>query len=919
MIRPEILIVSHDIVAAQMAGPGIRYRGLARVLARSFNVTLAVPGDSDLDDEPFALWPYRRDEWATLAPAAHRARVIIAPGDSLADFAALEGLPGPLVVDGYDPHTLETLAMWRGEAPAFQDVQHGARLEILRRQCRAADFLICASERQRDWWLGQMEQAGRINPRTYGADPSLRSLVDVVGFGLPAEPPQARRPVIRGVWPGVGTADELLLWGGGLWQWLDPLTALRAVRRLVDGGRDRVRLVFPGTRHPNPNVPHMSMHEQAMALAEELGLAGVHVFFGDWVPFQDWPSVLLEADVGLSLHPDTVEARLAFRCRVLDYVWAGLPSVLTRGDATAELVAGRGLGTLVDFGDDAAVANGIAALLDRPLPEARFEAARRELTWEQAAAPLVSFCRQPHRAADRGRGSAMQPGAPVRATPGAVTPREEDERGTTMPKPASNISVIVLTWNGQDYIVDCLEALLAQDPAPLELIVVDNASTDGTPDLVAQRFPQVTLIRNQRNLGFAAGNNVGLRAATGQTLVLLNQDTQAHSGFLAAMAEAMEEPGVGLAGCKLLYPDGTIQHAGGFVYGPRGEPEHVGCGAPDDGRFDERTEPDFVTAAAVAISRACLAEIGPLDEGFAPAYYEDVDWCYRARAAGWRVVYEPRAVVTHHEGASADRISYGYVLSVNHGRVRFLLKHWPLKRLLEEWRPAEAAWVAELPRVTWLMAARGAYLQALLDLPGILALRHGSAQEALALADLLGDLRAAALTSLEALPQASSLAAIHPLEPPAAPEPDASEPEAPQPAPEQPTPAAQPRPGRLLDRLCRLWAALRHLDVLPDLVRHVQQHDDTLAEQGQALVQHGQALAQQGQAQVQQGQAQVQQGEFLGWISRRVDGLETRSTAQGDVLAGQARDVAQNIRELTAIAEQLARLEALSREDRKGG
>jgi GT2 family glycosyltransferase len=418
------------------------------------------------------------------------------------------------------------------------------------------------------------------------------------------------------------------------------------------------------------------------------------------------------------------------------------------------------------------------------------------------------------------------------------------------------VSVIVLTWNGVDYVEACLEAVLAQAPPPFEVIVVDNASTDGTPDLVTERFPGVQLIRNSRNLGFAAGNNVGLRAATGEVLVLLNQDTLVHPGLLSALAEAFEKPPVGLAGCKLLYPDGTIQHAGGYLHGPRGETEHVGRLEADDGRFDAQTDPEFVTGAAIGISRQALAHIGLLDEGFSPAYYEDVDWCFRARAAGWRVVYVPNAVATHYEGASADHVSYSHIMSGNYGRVRFLLKHWPLDRLLDEFGPAEADWVAALPRVTWLMAARGAYLRAWLDLPGILAFRSRSNTEAQALTGLLAGLRAAAITSLETetngAAQGDDAAALQQI------------------APGQVPSSPPSSPPSLGDRLHRLWTGFRYLDVLPDLVGLV------------GHVQHN--------------------SELIGWVSGRVDRLDLRLTEQ-------ARDVAQNIRELNALAEHLAGVE----------
>ncbi|MCL7453832.1 MAG: glycosyltransferase family 2 protein [Anaerolineae bacterium] len=421
------------------------------------------------------------------------------------------------------------------------------------------------------------------------------------------------------------------------------------------------------------------------------------------------------------------------------------------------------------------------------------------------------------------------------------------------------VSVIVLTWNGGSFIEPCLRAVLAQEPPPSEVIVVDNGSTDGTPDLVAERFPAVRLIRNSRNLGFSAGNNIGLRAASGELLVLLNDDTQVHPGFLSALARAFDDPAVGMAGTKLLYPDGTIQHAGGYLYGPRGETEHRGRHSPSDGHFDEVYEPEFVTGAALAIHRRALQQIGLLDEGFSPIYYEDVDWCYRARAAGWRVVFVPQAVVTHHESATADRSSHRHKMNLNHGRVRFVFKHWPADRLLDEFGPAEVSWVAAMPRITELMTARGAYLKVLLDLPGILAFRASSEAEAQALLSLLADLRAAALVSLEALPEAQAVGVV--------------------PSPAQPLePSVRRRPsalGRLFVRFRRLWTGLRYLDVLPDLVSHIQQHDRTLA-------QHDQALARQAETQAQQGQ----------------------------ILRGQTLDVAENVRELSAIAALLARFDA---------
>lgn len=377
----------------EMAGPGVRYFHLTRVLAREFEVILAVPKGSEISAN-FPVVEYVAGDENACAEVVLGARAVVVPAVQVAAIPVLEKAGVPVVVDGYDPFIAETLYLG-GDVFSLQSVLARAYLR--------GDFFLCASERQRDWWLGLLEAYGRVNSYTFGEDPSLRRLVDVVPFGLPEEPPRATGPVIKGVRPGVGPEDKLILWGGGLWPWLDPLTAIRAVA-WVWRQRQDVRLVFPGTRHPNPVMSGIPTHnEAARALAQELGLLGRAVFFGDWVPYRDWPGVLLESDLALTLHPDTLESRLAFRSRVLDYIWAGLPIIATRGDATSELVARYQLGVVVDYEDDEGVADAILCLLETPKEawQERFERARRDLTWERAARPLIEFCRHPRRAPDR--------------------------------------------------------------------------------------------------------------------------------------------------------------------------------------------------------------------------------------------------------------------------------------------------------------------------------------------------------------------------------------------------------------------------------------------------------------------------------------------------------------------------------------
>lgn len=403
-VAPQpILIISHDVVGDKMAGPGIRFYNFARVLSNTFDVTLAVPNEqvANLRGAAFRVVPYRRYDWKTIQELALTARMIICPSDIASDFPLLGSNGIPLVIDGYDPLWAEWLAS--AQTDQQQETQWQARRGELNHPCLVGDFFICASERQRDWWLGILEASGRINPYTFRDDPSLRRLIDVVPYGLPELAPQPTRRAVKGVWAGIGNQDRVILWGGGLWPWLDPLTAIRALAQVRERRQD-VRLIFPGVKHPNPIMKDLPTHnDAALDLARQLGLLDKVVFFGDWVPYEDWQNVLLESDVALVLHgEETFESRLAFRSRVLDYIWAGLPIVATRGDTTSDLVDRNGLGILAENGDVRGVADAIVRLLDEPADYKRhMEKLRPTLTWERATKPLSEFCRAPCIAPDK--------------------------------------------------------------------------------------------------------------------------------------------------------------------------------------------------------------------------------------------------------------------------------------------------------------------------------------------------------------------------------------------------------------------------------------------------------------------------------------------------------------------------------------
>lgn len=302
-------------------------------------------------------------------------------------------------------------------------------------------------------------------------------------------------------------------------------------------------------------------------------------------------------------------------------------------------------------------------------------------------------------------------------------------------------SIVIPAWNGVTWIADCLRSVGLQCRPGDEIIVVDNGSTDGTPDFVARDFPQARLIRLERNLGFAGGINRGLEAARGDVLVLINQDVTLREGCLDALRRRLDESGPGIVGCKLLYPDGrTIQHAGGIIRYPRAEPDHRGYRQIDDGRWDSVAQVDYASGAVFAFSRAVLRAIGPFDEGFYPAYFEEVDYCFRARAAGFAVIYEPAAVAVHHESQSLDVGSLARQQAVQRNRLRFVLKSYPAEKIQTAFFPAEREHLITLPPSFAREALAPAYFDALSSLPDLDGAAFLSEVNRVALSDIAAGL-----------------------------------------------------------------------------------------------------------------------------------------------------------------------------------
>jgi len=382
-----------------MAGPAIRAVEIARALAGRHDITLASTVGGSVEIPSVTCAPAGSD----LRPLVESSDVVFLQGAVMVRHPWLREQPVKIVVDLYDPFHLEALQLEHDDPlRALDDIE--GTLATLADQMTRGDFFVCASERQRSMWIGHLASLGRINPVVRASDPTLRSLIDVVPFGIPPEQPTRSGPGFRQLFSTIAEDDPVLLWGGGIYDWFDPITLQKAVMKAADS-IPNLRLVFLAGPHPNPDVPAMKAATSARESAASLDPNGNHIFFVDhWVPYNQRQDFLLDATIGVTIHRDSIEASFSFRTRVLDYLWAGLPVIATQGDSLADRISDSSAGRAVESGDVDSVVDAIVSLCGSEeslrLASASARKLADEFVWETATKPLRKFLDDPHQARD---------------------------------------------------------------------------------------------------------------------------------------------------------------------------------------------------------------------------------------------------------------------------------------------------------------------------------------------------------------------------------------------------------------------------------------------------------------------------------------------------------------------------------------
>jgi len=252
-----------------------------------------------------------------------------------------------------------------------------------------------------------------------------------------------------------------------------------------------------------------------------------------------------------------------------------------------------------------------------------------------------------------------------------------------MPSPL--VSIIVVNWNGKEYLKDCFQSLRAQTFSDFEVFLVDNGSTDGSVEYAQQNFPEwMRILTNTKNEGFSGGNNRGIREASGKYIALLNNDAQADPCWLEELVKVAEEnPRAGMFACKIYLQEGSkiIDNVGHLIYRD-GLNRGRGRLEVDHGQFDRQEEVLFPSGCAALYRWEMLEEVGLFDEDFF-AYGDDTDLGLKGRLAGWKCLYVPKAVVHHRYSQSSSPYSPIKAFYVERNRVWIAVKYFPLAVLLE--------------------------------------------------------------------------------------------------------------------------------------------------------------------------------------------------------------------------------------------
>lgn len=389
-------------VDENLVGTAVIYKKMADIfLSQGYKVFMVVPEESNLQNTKINFSIYNKKNNQKIINNSH-----------LVVFGAYPPLD-PLLY-AYSKNKIIMTYLW-SIAPIgsleFKDFKKEGEQKNLHQFISASynmslllsDKIFCRDEGVRRIVLGSLISLGRLNLDNYKNDKSFTSLIEVAPFGLEKDKPKKGPALYRNLYPGIDKDDFILLWNGGIWNWNDGLTLIKAMAKLKN---KKIKLIFQGFKHPGKGKELSRAAQESLDLANNLGLNGKNVFFMDkWIPYRERGRFLLESDAGIISSPNIPEANFFFKTRIYDYFWSELPIILNDCEAFAPLVSEKELGLIVKTGDANDLAKKIIILSkDKNLYQKikkNIREFKKEISWEKTLTPVKNFAKNPQALKDK--------------------------------------------------------------------------------------------------------------------------------------------------------------------------------------------------------------------------------------------------------------------------------------------------------------------------------------------------------------------------------------------------------------------------------------------------------------------------------------------------------------------------------------
>lgn len=401
----RLLIITHESIGERMSGPSIRAWEMAKALGEhGVNVILASPFKSNRQAKNVSIAYFSWEFPETIKKLIEETDIVMGTGPVIARVVLSLKSPiyKPVIVDIYYVPEIEEILL-ELKKPKYSFDPLPAYLNELFVYMRQGDLFIYAFDKQMDFWLGVLLAVGRLNKINLSQTLNVDHLFKKIPLGLP-DNASKKNHIIKGSIPEISKEDKILYWGGGIWDWSNPLVLVKSLENIWLK-EPNVKLVFGSMHHYDQTiVPKMEVVSEFMSFINTKDWLGKKIFFLEWVPYDNRYSLMMDVDIGLSIFDNSIESRFAARARLMDYLWAALPSIVTGDDEIGRLLTANGLAINVDAGDPNTISQAVISLLKKPINREVWLKEHSELInkykWSEVVKPLLDFLKYPKIALD---------------------------------------------------------------------------------------------------------------------------------------------------------------------------------------------------------------------------------------------------------------------------------------------------------------------------------------------------------------------------------------------------------------------------------------------------------------------------------------------------------------------------------------